>query len=83
MKRCEFLARLNFDLDDVRGQILGRLPLSTTREVFKEVTREQSHRSIMMKDEKSIGPVEDDGSAFITKGIGLGLNGHKEVGLKV
>ena len=35
----EFLAELNHELDDVRGKILSRRPLSSTREVFSEVRR--------------------------------------------
>lgn len=45
----EFLAGLNRDLDDVRGRILGRRPLPTTREVFAEVRREENRRKIMLK----------------------------------
>ena len=33
----EFLAGLNESLDEVRGQILGRIPLPSIRELFLEV----------------------------------------------
>ena len=38
----EFLAGLNRDLDDVKGRILGRCPLPSTREVFSKVRREEN-----------------------------------------
>ena len=37
-----FLAGLNHNLDEVRGQILGRKPLPSIREVFSEVRREEA-----------------------------------------
>ena len=47
----DFLAGLNVDLDEVRGRILGKEPLSSTREAFAEVRREESRRMVMMKKE--------------------------------
>ena len=35
----DFLAGLNVDLDEVRGRILGKEPLPSTREAFAEVRR--------------------------------------------
>lgn len=50
----EFVAGLNNDLDDVRGRILRRYPLSSMREVFLEVRREENWRLMTLKD-KIIG----------------------------
>ena len=49
----EFLAGLNSELDDVRGHILGRRPLPSTREVFAEVRREEQRRRVMLKETKA------------------------------
>lgn len=43
-----FLADLNQELDEVRGRILGRKPLSSMREVFSEVRRNESRRKITL-----------------------------------
>ncbi|KAI5412874.1 hypothetical protein KIW84_057482 [Lathyrus oleraceus] len=42
-----FLAGLNKDLDEVRGGVLGKVPLSTLREIFAEIRRnlEEGRRS--------------------------------------
>ncbi|KAE8673438.1 Detected protein of unknown function [Hibiscus syriacus] len=44
----EFLVGLNKKLDEVKGRILGREPLPSTREVFSEVRREESRRTVML-----------------------------------
>ncbi|KAE8732866.1 homogentisate phytyltransferase 1 [Hibiscus syriacus] len=44
----EFLVGLNKELDEVRGRILGSEPLPSTREVFFEVRREESRRTVML-----------------------------------
>lgn len=54
----EFLVGLNRNLDDVRGRILSRRPLPTTREVFAEVRREENRRKIMMKIDKDENAME-------------------------
>ncbi|KAE8723356.1 MORC family CW-type zinc finger protein 3 isoform 2 [Hibiscus syriacus] len=41
----EFLVGLNKELDEVRGRILGREPLSSTREVFSESPRRNDRRN--------------------------------------
>ena len=38
----DFIAGLNNDLDEVRGQLLGLKPLPLIEEVFFEVRREES-----------------------------------------
>ena len=38
----DFLHRLNHDLNEVRGKILGTKPLSSLQEVFAQVRREES-----------------------------------------
>lgn len=45
----EFLARLNYDLDDVWGRILSRRPLPSTREVFSKMRREERRRVMLKK----------------------------------
>ncbi|KAH9753027.1 protein kinase domain-containing protein [Citrus sinensis] len=44
----EFLAGLSSDLDEVRGRVLGKEPLPSTREVFSYVKREESRKNVMM-----------------------------------
>ena len=62
----EFLAGLNREFDEVRGRILSRRPLPTTREVFAEVRREEARWNVMLK-EKTIGAL-DVTSALLIKG---------------
>lgn len=40
---------LNIDFDELRGQILGKDPLPSIREVFWEVKREESYGLVMMR----------------------------------
>ncbi|KAI5384143.1 hypothetical protein KIW84_071236 [Lathyrus oleraceus] len=39
-----FLAGLNKDLDEVRGRVLGKVPLPTLRETFTEIRREEARQ---------------------------------------
>ncbi|KAJ9696860.1 hypothetical protein PVL29_008861 [Vitis rotundifolia] len=57
----EFLAGLNREFDDVRSKVLSHRPLSSIREVFSEVRREESRRRVML--DLSFGP---EGSALLT-----------------
>ena len=41
IREFAFLAGLNKSLDEVRGKILGKKPLSSLHEVFDEVRREE------------------------------------------
>ncbi|KAH7516069.1 hypothetical protein FEM48_Zijuj10G0095600 [Ziziphus jujuba var. spinosa] len=52
-KECvfAFLTGLNNELDEVRGRILGHEVLSSTREMFSEVHREESRRNVMLGKE--------------------------------
>ncbi|KAI5434064.1 hypothetical protein KIW84_021070 [Lathyrus oleraceus] len=43
-----FLVGLNKDLDEVRGRVLGKIPLPTLREIFAEIRREKARQGIMM-----------------------------------
>ena len=61
----EFLAGLNRDLDEVRGRLLSRRPLPSTRECFAEVRREEARKKVMMKEPALGGP---EASALLTKG---------------
>ncbi|KAK3027519.1 hypothetical protein RJ639_040234 [Escallonia herrerae] len=45
----EFLTRLNRELDEVRGRILGRRPLPFIDEEFAEVRREASRRRVTLR----------------------------------
>ncbi|KAG6480435.1 hypothetical protein ZIOFF_063935 [Zingiber officinale] len=44
----KFLTSLNVEFDEVRGRIIGRLPLPSIGEVFSKVKREESRRSLMI-----------------------------------
>ena len=60
----DFLAGLNKELDEVRGRILGREPLPSTREVFAEVRREESRRQVMLGRDSPVFTAET--SALLT-----------------
>ncbi|KAK2414048.1 putative mitochondrial protein [Trifolium repens] len=60
-----FLAGLNKDLDEVRGRVLGKVPLPTLRETFAEIKREESRQGIMMG--KTHRSSESEGSALATR----------------
>ena len=46
-----FLANLNRNLDEVRGQILGQKPLYSIREVFSKVRCKETRRRIMLQNQ--------------------------------
>ena len=58
----KFLVGLNVEFDEVRGQIIGRVPLPKISKVFAEVQREESRRYIMLGKKSNSGSVES--SAF-------------------
>ncbi|CAJ2657582.1 unnamed protein product [Trifolium pratense] len=60
-----FLAGLNKDLDEVRGRVLGKVPLPTLRETFAEIKREEARQGIMMG--KTPRSSESEGSALATR----------------
>ncbi|XP_073226873.1 uncharacterized protein [Cicer arietinum] len=60
-----FLVGLNKRLDEVRGRILGKIPLPSLREAFSEVRREEARQGVMMGKSPSVGEVES--SALVTK----------------
>ena len=73
----EFLTGLNRDLDDVRGRILSRRPLPSTREVFAEVRREEARRKVMLKEVTATVP---EGSALVSRGTYNGPNTRQQKG---
>ena len=44
----KYLAGLNIDFDEVKGQVIGRQSLPPLNEVFMEVRREESRRLVML-----------------------------------
>ena len=52
----QFLAGLNEELDEVRGRIIGRATLPSLGEVFAEVRREETRRSVMIGKIKIVLP---------------------------
>lgn len=78
----EFLAGLDRQLDDVRGRILSRRPLPSTRDTFADVRREESRRLIMLKkdDSGAEGDERVDGSALLS--ASNGPTGSREFGPK-
>ncbi|KAG6468480.1 hypothetical protein ZIOFF_073168 [Zingiber officinale] len=60
----KFLTGLNVEFDEVRGRIIGRLPLPSIGEVFAEVRREESRRSVMLEKRSTNESVEN--SALFT-----------------
>ena len=61
-----FLARLNNELDEIHGRILGREVLPSTQEVFSEVRREKTRRNVMLGKETR-ETLETESSALATK----------------
>lgn len=59
----KFLAGLNVEFDEVRGRIIGRSPLPSIGEVFAEVRREESRRSVML-GKKGIGESIENSACF-------------------
>ena len=64
--------RLNKDLDEVRGRVLGTKPLPNVREAFSEVRLEESHRKVIMGSSSSSSTGE--GSALAVCGSQQPLN---------
>ena len=54
----KFLIGLNVEFDEVRGGIIGRVPLPKISEVFVEVRREESRRHVMLGNKSNSGAVE-------------------------
>ena len=70
-----FLAGLNKDLDEVRGRVLGKVPLPTLREIFAEIRREEARQGIMMG--KTQRNSESEGSALATRNLDEGRRSDK------
>jgi hypothetical protein len=70
-----FLAGLNKDLDEVRGRVLGKVPLPTLREIFAEIRREEARQGIMMS--KTQRNSESEGSALATRNLDEGRRSDK------
>ena len=60
----KFLAGLNVEFDEVRGRLIGRVPLPSLNEVFSEVRKEETRRSVMLGKKEPIGSLES--SALVT-----------------
>lgn len=60
----EFLAKLNNELDEVWGRILGCEILTSTHKVFSEVQREESHMNVMIGKEISSALAKSKTSAL-------------------
>lgn len=75
----EFLVGLNQDINDVRGRVLSRQPLSTMREVFSKVRHKEQHQGMMMVDGTGSVVTRDDiGSAVTRDGSGFMTRGDHE-----
>lgn len=59
----KFLAGLNIEFDEVQGRIIGRSPLPPIGEVFAEVRREESRRSVMLS-KKTAGESIENSALF-------------------
>ena len=63
----KFLAGLNVEFDEVLWRIIGRPPLPPIGEVFAEVRREESRRSVMLGKRSTGESIEN--SALITDAV--------------
>ncbi|KAL4375780.1 hypothetical protein GQ457_02G025030 [Hibiscus cannabinus] len=57
----QFLSGLNKEFDDARRRILATKPLPSVHEVFSEIRREESRRTLMLSE-----PMHTDKSALVT-----------------
>lgn len=72
----DFLARLNREIDDVKGRSLDCQPLPSTQEMFSKVRHEKKRRTVMLHE---IGDDSNGASlALITRGITNGLDNSNE-----
>ncbi|KAI5446966.1 hypothetical protein KIW84_014709 [Lathyrus oleraceus] len=62
-----FLVGLNKYLNEVRGKVLGKISLSTLRETFVEIRREEAQQGIMMG--KTPRSSESEGSTLATRNL--------------
>ena len=62
----KFLVGLNVEFDEVREQIIGRVPLPKISEVFVEVRREESQRHVML-GKKSISKTVGSSALSVAK----------------
>ncbi|KAI5448585.1 hypothetical protein KIW84_015841 [Lathyrus oleraceus] len=70
-----FLGGLNKDLDEVRGRVLGKVPLPTLRKFFAEIRREEARQGIMMG--KTPRNYESEGSSLPTRNLDEGRRSDK------
>lgn len=70
-----FLAGLNKDLDEVRGRVLGKVPLPTLHETFAEIRREEVQQGVMMG--KTPQSSEYEGSTLATNNLDEGRRSNK------
>ncbi|KAI5441120.1 hypothetical protein KIW84_010543 [Lathyrus oleraceus] len=70
-----FLTGLNKDLDEVRGRVLGKVPLSTLHETFAEIRREEARQGVMMG--KTPRNSESKGSTLATRNLDEGRRSDK------
>ena len=67
MAEFVFLDRLNQELNEVRGRILGRKPLPSIREVFSEVCREETRHKVMLKKVESRAKPKTESSTLVSR----------------
>ena len=70
-KAYMFLARVNRNLDEVKGRILGQKPLPSIREVFSEVRQEECKKRVMFGDTETSSKPEIENSALVSRGSDL------------
>ncbi|XP_075515435.1 uncharacterized protein LOC142550082 [Primulina tabacum] len=75
-----FLAGMSQDLDEVKGRILGRRPLPSIREVFSEISQEESRKKVMNNQviHETNGGSANDTSALVSRGNDPGYNLDKK-----
>ncbi|KAI5389080.1 hypothetical protein KIW84_074654 [Lathyrus oleraceus] len=70
-----FFVGIDKDLDEVRGRVLGKVPLPTLSETFAEIRREEARQRIMIG--KSPQNSESEGSALDTRNLDQGRRSNK------
>lgn len=63
----DFLAGLNKDLDEVRGQLSGLKPMPSIDEAFAEVRCEESRKRVMLGNHRDSLTSGADSSAMVSK----------------
>ena len=73
----KFLVGLKMEFDEVRGRIIGHGSLPSLMEVFAEVRREESCRSVMLGKKGIAAPIENSTLLTTDANLSRSMNNHR------